>query len=716
MSILWIDGFDHYGTDTDFLTNGSYAEKQGGVALEAPTVGARTGDYALKLTATSAGSGSLLRKVLDSTENEIYVHFGLYLDSLPEVSSNDVQVVAFRSAANALLYYLTVTPTGALTLNNSTDTAIISSSANTVVAGTWTHVAVRLSINSSTGVAEIKVNDASVASATSLNTGSTDIGIVALFIDQNVGLSTQPFSIYIDDLVISDNDGTYNTGYLGEVRVRAIYPNSDDEQGWTAVRVQKYGAGVCLIGTDGDGDGFTCADSSSFEFGTGDFTMEGFFKFSGVPSASELYTLFAKYRTATDERSYRLYLGGSSVNGEKLEWAVSTDGTTGTLTTLIQVDFVPVLGQWYHIAIQRGSSETVLFINGIPQNAPVADANNYHDNTSLFCVGGTQNTSSALADDQSFVGYVDEIRVTKGVSRYSTNGFTTPSAAFPRSVGAGDASYASVSLLAGFDSGFIDEGPTGRAITVRGNTARVAVDDASPGDYKTIDEAVPNDDNYMQASYTAASGYLTFGAIPLNNETVTFDGTTYTFETAFSNTAGKVLIGVSVSASIDNLAAAINGDAGAGTVYGTGTTSSSNGTAENIGNQQMYAYANTAGVAGNSIATTETLSDGAWTSATLTGGADIPSPSSFTIQRLPAQTTGVRAVQFVTRARKTDSGPCQIQTSLVTADASTANGADRTVSTTFTFYSDIIEEDPSTSSALTPSTFVGAKVRIDRTA
>jgi len=68
-----------------------------------------------------------------------------------------------------------------------------------------------------------------------------------------------------------------------------------------------------------------------------------------------------------------------------------------------------------------------------------------------------------------------------------------------------------------------------------------------------------------------ANGTISFSGNPANNDTVTVDGVVYTFKTV-TPTANEVLIGADLYASIDNLVAAINGNAGAGTTYGTGTT------------------------------------------------------------------------------------------------------------------------------------------------
>jgi hypothetical protein len=139
----------------------------------------------------------------------------------------------------------------------------------------------------------------------------------------------------------------------------------------------------------------------------------------------------------------------------------------------------------------------------------------------------------------------------------------------------------------------------------------------------------------MALTAVAASQTLTFVANPSNNDTVTVGSKTYTYKTSLTGAANEVLIGGSASASLDNLIAAINGAAGAGTTYGTGTIASTQVTAAAGAGDTMIVTAITAGVAGNSIATTETFTNAGnvWTAATLTGGTDATAyvePSSDT--------------------------------------------------------------------------------------
>lgn len=704
---LFQDGFDHYG---DVLTtarlrmlDGVYAQVDTFCGPEYPSFGARTGVGALKVSNVTT-----VRRVLPANKTTLYQGFGLYVSQLPS-STNGIGVMQYRSDTNTVLYTLYLQPNGSLELVTVVDgVSIAATPALTIAPSAWNYIETKLIMGSGTGQFEIKVDGVQKLNGTNLTLTGT-VGMLA-FAHRSTGT---PNEFYIDDWVVNDASGSYNTGFPGQARVAAIYARSDTAvAGWTPRPRYKFGNGI--LDVPGANDAITCSDAAPLEIGSAEFVVEGFFRWRSLPGATQRHTLFAKWRESTNARSYRLYLGGASVNGGKLAWDISTDGTAGTVATIMQANFTPVTGRWYHIAVVRDNNTTVIFVDGKPLGAPAADANAYANTDALFCIGGQQDGTTSILDDTSLDGWVEEFRFTNGVPRYNLTGFTPPSAAFGRNVGA-DSDFASVVLLLGFDTALTDESSYGRAVTARGDAARLAPDDDATNDYKTINQSVPRDDTYMEAPYVAASGVLTFTGQPANGETVSLDGVTYTFNTVLGG-AGSILIGASVTASIDNLVAAINGDAGEGTLYGTGTSPSNNTSAVNRGNNQMEVTANTPGTAGNSIATTETVANATWTSTTLTGGLNIPGESEFLFERLPAGTTAVQALTIVRRTRKTDGGAGSVQSAFVTADGSSANGSDDPVTLAFIYYEDIIEQDPSTSAALTPASFVGAKFRIDRTA
>lgn len=119
-------------------------------------------------------------------------------------------------------------------------------------------------------------------------------------------------------------------------------------------------------------------------------------------------------------------------------------------------------------------------------------------------------------------------------------------------------------------------------------------------------------------STVKSQGTLTLAQNALDTETVTIDGKVYTFQAVLTDVDGNVLIGATASDSIDNLIAAINGDAGAGSTYAASMTTHTTVSAAAGAGDTMVATALAGGVEGDLLATTTTLTGGsAWDAATL---------------------------------------------------------------------------------------------------
>lgn len=111
-----------------------------------------------------------------------------------------------------------------------------------------------------------------------------------------------------------------------------------------------------------------------------------------------------------------------------------------------------------------------------------------------------------------------------------------------------------------------------------------------------------------------AAGSVVFAGQPSDTETVTIGSITYTFVSALA-VANDVLIGADAAATRNNLVAAINGAAGVGVTYGTGTVANADVTAQASGADAALAAA-AAGPDGNDLAISE-----AATNVTVTGFA-----------------------------------------------------------------------------------------------
>lgn len=116
-----------------------------------------------------------------------------------------------------------------------------------------------------------------------------------------------------------------------------------------------------------------------------------------------------------------------------------------------------------------------------------------------------------------------------------------------------------------------------------------------------------------------ATGTLTLTGIPIDTETVIIGAKTYTFRTVLTVADGDVLIGGSPGAAISNLFAAITLGAGAGTVYAAATTAHPTVAAAVPVGLTMLVLALVGGPGGNSIPTTETLTNGSFGGLTLSG-------------------------------------------------------------------------------------------------
>jgi hypothetical protein len=134
----------------------------------------------------------------------------------------------------------------------------------------------------------------------------------------------------------------------------------------------------------------------------------------------------------------------------------------------------------------------------------------------------------------------------------------------------------------------------------------------------------------QNATNEKATGELTLAAPAAENysdgDEVVIGENTYTMVLALSVGPAvpyEVLIGANANASQDNLAAAVNGDAGEGTLYSTGTEASTEVTAVVTTDGTDEILTTTAierGTAGNSIATTTDASVAVWGDTTLLGG------------------------------------------------------------------------------------------------
>lgn len=200
--------------------------------------------------------------------------------------------------------------------------------------------------------------------------------------------------------------------------------NDESDNGFTATYVanaqvdtaqSKFSKASLL--TDGTGDAASFPDNVVFELGSGDFTIEAWHRWTADPSSFQF--LQGKWLTSGSQKSIAILYDGA---GNELELFMSTDGSTSLIE--ISETFVPTLNQWYHIAADFDGTTYRLYVDGVVLGTSTT-LRTLFDGTATWSIGGQGDGS------ESFNGHHDEVRVTKGVARY-TGPFTPLQGPFPR--------------------------------------------------------------------------------------------------------------------------------------------------------------------------------------------------------------------------------------------------------------------------------------------
>lgn len=91
-----------------------------------------------------------------------------------------------------------------------------------------------------------------------------------------------------------------------------------------------------------------------------------------------------------------------------------------------------------------------------------------------------------------------------------------------------------------------------------------------------------------------------------------------------------------------------------------------------------------------------------------------PAASTFGLTNLPADVTSVKGIYTVVRSRKTDGGDGNLQVGLI-SNGDTGLGLDRPITTAYTYWADMFELDPDTSTSWSPSAVDAVTLQLNRT-
>jgi hypothetical protein len=263
----------------------------------------------------------------------------------------------------------------------------------------------------------------------------------------------------------------------------------------------KFGGTSLLL--DGTNDYVSVTNNSAFDFGAGDFTIE-YWEYRTL--SSTLSPILSRH-----SNSYAPYLIGwydSSVSSAIVmymssngsSWDIASNVSMGTITTNV----------WTHYAVTRQGNTFRTFQNGI-QISTFTSAATFPAGVGPLEIGRYEGTYYFKG------GYIDELRITKGVARY-TGSFVTQSTAFLDSQNLNQLQTKYIGLVGGINDSTVDYGVeklSDTSLKIRKMSASGQPLSGSGELSASVDRVYVNVLNYKEvqttaqsASYAVSSSYL----------------------------------------------------------------------------------------------------------------------------------------------------------------------------------------------------------------
>jgi len=211
--------------------------------------------------------------------------------------------------------------------------------------------------------------------------------------------------LFQDVSLLMKGDGTSITDLSPQSNTITAYGTAQ-----TDTSIKKYGTGSIKFDGLGPDSAYLRAPDNVVDFGTSDFTIE--FWIYPLSYGPNQYA-----RTIFDARPYRTNGSYLSIYYDVDRLSISSNGNTASVDATSNY---LALNEWSHVAITRSSGTGYLFKNGslLASNAFATDLLSA---TELRISQSAYATSSVYGID----GYLDDVRITKNIARY-TSSFTPP--------------------------------------------------------------------------------------------------------------------------------------------------------------------------------------------------------------------------------------------------------------------------------------------------
>ncbi len=223
MALIFIDGFDHLASaDVDDKYSDS---AQGGI----DTTTFRSGLGSLDL---DGGSGQISAAVPNQVT--YIVGFGFYLSTPQTLATKDLVNFNEDSPSQGTHVTLQITGDRKFRVIRGQESDFFEELGKTTdrfdLSDGFHYIEFKVTVDDSTGSFELKFDEESILSGTSLDTRNNDathcpLGVIKQIVFNEIPGS--PVDTWYDDLYICDATGTKNNDFLGDCQVTTIFPKAD---------------------------------------------------------------------------------------------------------------------------------------------------------------------------------------------------------------------------------------------------------------------------------------------------------------------------------------------------------------------------------------------------------------------------------------------------------------------------------------------------------
>ena len=176
--------------------------------------------------------------------------------------------------------------------------------------------------------------------------------------------------------------------------------------------IKKFGSGSVYFNGS---SGLDTPYSDDFVLETSNFTFETQFYCTSYTSTKK--SIIRQTQSADGMGSFAVMLDTTG----KLLLYLSSTGSTWNIASALPGSTVISLNTWNHVDFVRDGSKFTVYLNGIAEITVSSTASLYKSTSSCISVGHSSNNTIS----QFFSGYIDEVRVSIGIARWSEN-FTPP--------------------------------------------------------------------------------------------------------------------------------------------------------------------------------------------------------------------------------------------------------------------------------------------------